>query len=79
MRKTDPVLTHGSFETLHIGKSVYAYKREYEGKAYIAIFNLCKKNAKIPSHVTYSGTIISNYKDTEGDILKPFEFRLLEV
>ncbi len=79
MRKNDEVLKLGSFEPLYMGKAVYAYKREYNSKAYIAIFNMRGKNSKIPNSVTLGKTIVSNYGSDSSDILKPFEFRLCEV
>ena len=80
LRKTHPVLADGAFRSVYEGRAVYVFARELDGKALLSICNLTGKDAKLPSVVGANGKIVAcSYDHAEADVLKPFEFRLLEI
>ena len=79
MRKTNEILINGDFAPLYEGKSVYAFERIYNGKRLISICNMCGKTVKLPKSIAGKGKqVVSSYKESYKDRLKPFEFRLYE-
>ncbi len=75
-KKSSDVLTYGSFKSLHEGRSVYAFEREYEGEKLIAICNFSTKRAAFPDGII-GERIISNY-DGEDKKLRPYEFVIIK-
>ena len=80
LRKTHPVLIDGAFHSVYEGRAVYVFARELEGKTLLSVCNMTGKTAKLPSVVGKSDKLIAcNYQESNSDMLKPFEFRLLEI
>ena len=80
LRKTHPVLIDGAFRSVDEGRAVYVFARELEGKTLLSVCNMTGKTAKLPSVVGKSDKLIAcNYQESNSDMLKPFEFRLLEI
>jgi hypothetical protein len=79
MRKTDRVLSNGDFRVLYEGKRVYAFERSLDGRKLISVSNLSGKTVKLPKSIRNLGKqIVSSYKESDGERLLPFEFRLYE-
>ena len=80
LRKTHPVLQEGTFRSLYEGRSVYVFARELGGKTLLSVCNMTGKRAKLPAVVGKdTKQIACNYAENNENILKPFEFRLLEI
>ena len=80
LRKTHPVLIDGTFRSVYEGRSVYVFARELDGKTLLSVCNMTGKTAKLPTVVGKGGKLLAcNYEDVEANLLKPFEFRLLEI
>jgi glycosidase len=71
LRNRDVVLQDGTYQTLHIGRYVYAFQRTLEEEVYIILVNFSKKRQS----VSYKGDVmIGNYDRTEFDgLLEPYE------
>ena len=80
MRKTSEVLSDGDFKVLYEGKQIYAFERIKDGKKLLSVCNMTGKKAKMPAAVMgYEDIVISNYDEIAEGIMKPFEFRLMEI
>lgn len=78
LRKTNDTLACGSFQAIYQTESIYAFKRSYKGNTLISVCNMTGKPVKLPAKLQDWGNImVSSYSDTEPNVLKPFEFRLL--
>ena len=78
LRKSSEVLLFGDFTELCATKYIYAYKRSYNGKTLIAVFNFSTTERKLPFDVV-GELIISNYRDkADTRRLRPYEFMLIE-
>jgi glycosidase len=75
-KKSSEVMKEGSFKALHIGKSVYAFEREYEGKKLTVLCNFSTKTKEYPIAVD-GKKALSNYSK-EDVKLRPYEFVLIE-
>ncbi len=76
LRKTDPVLIDGTFETVHIGRRVFAFDRVLGDKRCRVLCNMSGKAAKLAKHLQASPSL-SNYQTVTPDVMQPFEFRLI--
>ena len=75
-KKSSDVLTYGSFKSLHEGKTVYAFEREFDGEKLVALCNFSTKCARIPEEIS-GERVISNY-DGEDKKLRPYEFVIIK-
>ncbi len=79
LRRDNPILCDGAFVPVHMGKSIFAFERELEGKRLLCVFNLCGKQAKLPKQLSdWHNLAIANYDEISPDTMKPFEFRMVE-
>jgi oligo-1,6-glucosidase len=76
LRKTLPALLDGKFIPVFEGRSVYAFERVCDGERLLAIFNMCGKCVKIPKKIDSSGDVVISTHES-GNIMSPFEFRLI--
>ena len=76
LKKSSDVLTYGSFKSLHEGKTVYAFEREFDGEKLVALCNFSTKCARIPEEIS-GERVISNY-DGEDKKLRPYEFVIVK-
>ena len=75
LRGGSNVLKYGSFAPVKMTKKLFIYKREYEGKELIILLNFAGKSIK----QEYSGKVlISNYENSEQNILRPYEAIVLK-
>ena len=75
-KKSSPILTEGSFKSLHEGKTVYAFERELDGEKLVVMCNFSTKCARIPDEIA-GERLISNY-DGEYSKLRPYEFVIIK-
>ena len=77
LRHENPVIVYGIFRPLmEESDTVYAYERELEGKRLIVACNWTEKDQACTLFDDLSGDeLISNYKEHEKGILKPYEAR----
>ena len=78
-RKNNEVLINGSFEPLHMGKSLFIYERREKNQSYVVVANMGERYQKIP--IKISGKILIsnlNRNDLIDGLLKPYEAFILE-
>ena len=79
MRKTNEILKDGQFRSCLESDAVYAFKRVLDGKELLSVCNMTGKTVPVPDKIKpWDNMVISSYKDSETDVLKPFEFRLMK-
>lgn len=77
LRKRSDILQWGDYEELYAKGSVYIYRRRYEGRSLTAVCNFASREKKLPMNIP-GPVVLSNYRSVNGDMLKPWEFRLVE-
>ena len=77
LRKSSDILQWGEYEEIYAKGSVYIYRRRYEGRSLTAVCNFASREKKMPLPVS-GPVVLSNYRSVNGDVLKPWEFRLVE-
>jgi len=79
LRHENPVIVYGNFRPLmEESDTVYAYERELEGRRLIVACNWTEKDQACTLFDDLSGDeLISNYKEHEKGILKPYEARVV--
>lgn len=79
LRKTNEVLKEGQFRSCLESNSVYAFKRVLGDKQLLSVCNMTGKYVPVPEKIKgWDNMVVSSYRDSEKDVLKPFEFRLME-
>ena len=79
LRKTDEVLKDGQFRSCIESKDVYAFRRVLGNKELLSVCNMTGKTVTVPEKIKdWDNMVISSYKNSEKDVLKPFEFRLMK-
>ena len=76
LRKKYEIFTEGSFRLLlEEDENIFAYEREYNGKKLLVAGNFTEKEVPCPLLKEWEGaeTLIHNYKEEEGMVLRPYE------
>ena len=76
LRKEYEILTEGGFRLLlEEDENVFVYEREYKGKKLLVAGNFTEKEVPCPLLKEWEGaeTLIHNYKEEEGKVLRPYE------
>ncbi len=70
MRSNSDILKKGEFKTLKMTRKIFAYKRTFDGIGLTVVLNFTGRNLKNK----FSGEVmLSNYKNSEAGILRPYE------
>ena len=77
LRRENEILCEGSFKAIWEGKQIYAFERELDGQKLVTVSNMSGKCVKLPGSLQGCGKlIVSSYGESDGDRMRPFEFRL---
>ena len=85
LRKANPILIHGVFEIVdELNPSVFAYKRELDGKKWLVALNFTSNDVTFNSgfSLAESNIISSNYADVKElnvSSLRPYEALIIEL
>lgn len=81
LRHEEPILKDGTFELLlPDDKNIFMYTRTLDDKQWLVIANLSSETQKVETLNKYVDfkTVITNYDGKNGEILRPYEARILK-
>ena len=77
MRNASSTLQYGSYTPLWTEhEQIFAYRRELEGETYTIVCNMSGERAKLPE-VPAGRVVMSNTADATGNVLSPYESRVV--
>lgn len=81
LRHEEPILKDGTFKLLlPDDKNIFMYTRTLDSEQWLVVANLSGDSQKVETLNKYIGfeTVISNYDDENGEILRPYEAKILK-
>lgn len=81
LRHEEPILKDGAFKLLlPDDKNIFMYTRTLDSEQWLVVANLSGDSQKVETLNKYIGfeTVISNYDDENGEILRPYEAKILK-
>lgn len=79
-RKNHPVLREGEFRPVLQEESIFAFERVLDGQRLMAMCNMSDKTVSMPALLyKWDMPICCNYEPLLQGILRPYEFRLVEM
>jgi glycosidase len=78
LRKQLPALCDGDFVPVLVSNNLFAFERTLDGKRLLSVCNMTGKEVKLPKNLQQWDQVLACNYDDVTDIMRPFEFRLME-